>query len=315
MSMNSRGLGRGLDALFQNNQATGDMETTPQDTPFQALAVEAIAPNPGQPREYFSEESLKELADSVREKGVLQPILVRPTTQPGNYQIVAGERRWRAAKMAGLTHIPAVIRELDDREALVVALIENVQREDLNPIEEARAMLSLKETLGISQEALGAKLGKQRVTVSNTLRLLRLTPEAQEDVIAGRITAGHARCILALPAGKWAEELREHMIETGMSVREAEEAVAFWRTEERFPWQKPGRPLPMGDAELTRLADELGTTLNCKAKISGTSERGRISIAYTSNIQFDALLHKLGLADGANPVGGQPGLTDKGHAH
>lgn len=294
MSMNTRGLGRGLDALFQNNQAGSTM--TASDSSLQSLSIDAIAPNPGQPREYFSPESLTDLAASIREKGILQPILVRPANQPGTYQIIAGERRWRAAKLAGLTTIPVQIRELDDQESMVVALMENVQRENLNPIEEARALLSIKETLGISQEALGEKIGKQRVTVSNSIRLLRLPPEAQKDVMEGRLTAGHARVLLALPNGKWLEELRQHMLETGMSVREAEDAVTFWRTEERFPWQKTGRPTPLEDADLTRLADELGTRLNCKAKINGTSERGRISIAYTSHIQLEALLRKMGLA-------------------
>lgn len=300
MSMNPRGLGRGLDALFQGAPTQGEA-IVPGDGSFLLIEPENLSPNPGQPRENFTEESLRELADSIREKGILQPLLVRPSTQPGTFQIVAGERRWRAAKLAGLEQIPVVVRALDDNEAMIAALIENIQRENLNPVELAKGLVALKDALGISQEALAEKLGKQKSTISNQIRMLRLSPEAQKDLAEGRLTPSHARVLLGLPQGEAADALHARIMATSMSVRQAEEEAAFWRDNGRFSWQKAkssenADEMPkQKDPGVRQLAERIGQTLNCPAKISGTTEKGRISLGYESSEQLYQLLEKLGL--------------------
>lgn len=303
MSMSGKGLGRGLDALFQVNQITTELPPPGSpDSPFQIVSPDVLSPNPGQPRDDFSQEKLQELADSIKEKGILQPLLVRPSTQPGTYQIIAGERRWRAAMLAGIQQVPVLVRALDDNEAMIAALIENIQREDLNPIELAKGMVALKDALGISQDMLAEKLGKQRGTVSNIIRVLRLSPEGQEDLLNGRISVGHARVILGMPGGEITEAFRQHIADTGMTVREAEEAANFWRDNDRFPWEKEVREKEMDITQepvkykaFKTIAEQIGASLNCRTKISGTPDKGRISLAYDSPEQFNALIDKLGI--------------------
>lgn len=301
MSMNGKGLGRGLDALFQDNSTHADPQAPDNATGLMTVSPQSLSPNPGQPREDFNEEKLKELADSIKEKGILQPLLVRPTNQPGSYQIIAGERRWRAAQIAGLSEIPVLIRDFDDSEAMIAALIENIQREDLNPIEQAKALAALQKILGVSQDGLAEKLGKQRGTISNLMRIIRLSPEGQADLIHGRITIGHARAIVGLPADGPAEGLRKQILDKGLSVRETEEAAAFWRDNNRFPWESDaedheGKPRLKKDPAIRTLAQQIGATLNCQTRISGTADRGKISLAYESNAQLYELLEKLGLS-------------------
>lgn len=299
MSMNGKGLGRGLDALFQDGSARTETPTTDTNTGFLLISPDALAPNPGQPREDFSEEKLQELAQSIREKGILQPLLVRPATQPGSYQIVAGERRWRAAKMAGLNEIPVIVQELNDTDAMITALIENIQREDLNPIELAKALVSLQSLLGVTQDGLAEKLGKQRGVISNQMRIIRLSPEGQDDLIHGRITVGHARAIVGLPPGEPAEKLRKRIVEKGLTVRQAEEAATYWRDHDIFPWENPDaedeKTRERRDPAIRTLAEQIGAALNCQTKISGNTEHGRISLTYESNAQLYDLLEKLGL--------------------
>ena len=184
MSAN-KGLGRGLEVLWGGNVATEKSEGQNN-----LIAIDAISPNPSQPRRHFDEEALKELAESIRAQGILQPLLVRPDGS-GNYQIVAGERRWRAARMANLSKVPVVIREMSDKEVMAAALIENLQREDLNAIEEAQALKELRDALNITQEELAKRLGKSRPAIANAMRLLQLSESAQEDVRYGRMSAGH----------------------------------------------------------------------------------------------------------------------------
>lgn len=299
MSMNGKGLGRGLDALFQDGSARAEVPPSDTNTGFLLLSLDALAPNPGQPREDFSEEKLQELAQSIREKGILQPLLVRPANQPGSYQIIAGERRWRAAKMAGLKEIPVIVQELGDTDAMIVALIENIQREDLNPIELAKALVSLQNLLGVTQDGLAEKLGKQRGVISNQMRIIRLSPEGQDDLIHGRITVGHARAIVGLPPGEPAEKLRKRIVEKGLTVRQAEEAAAYWRDHDIFPWENPDaeedKTKERKDPAIRTLAAQIGAALNCQTKISGNADHGRISLTYESNAQLYDLLEKLGL--------------------
>ena len=236
--MSSKGLGRGLDALLrrtdmgaarQEKNDTPEKETGTEHSPT-LLPLSHLHANPSQPRQTFDAESLAELAASIREQGIIQPLLVRPLAdRPGHYQIVAGERRWRAARQAGLGQVPVHVREMSDAEVMAAALIENLQREDLNPMEEAQALQQLRETLKLTQEALAARLGKSRPAIANALRLLQLSPAAQDDLHHGRLSAGHARCLLALGnddrALAAAEVLRSHIISESLSVRQAEEAV------------------------------------------------------------------------------------------
>lgn len=295
MSQNSKGLGRGLDALFNNQNQPPEAI---QDTPFLYLAPEQLEPNPAQPREYFSEESLRDLAESIRSRGILQPLLVRPANEPGKWQIVAGERRWRAAKMAGLTTIPVITRNLSDQDTMISALVENIHRENLNPLEKAKGLEAIRVSMCLNQADLANYLGLQRSTVNNTLRLLNLSKAAQEDLISGKLTPGHAKCLLGLPE-EAADELRQRIIEMGMAVRGAELAASFWQDQHRFPWQKPERNGKgegrHKDPDIIKLASQIGTTLNCRAQINGTSQKGRINLTYDSNEQLFDLLEKLGL--------------------
>ncbi|MBR5734072.1 MAG: ParB/RepB/Spo0J family partition protein, partial [Desulfovibrionaceae bacterium] len=193
------GLGRGLDTLFKSSAPLLDEKQKESAEGISTLPVLKLVPCQGQPRRSFDESALDELASSIREQGILQPLLVRPAPgDPGAYEIVAGERRWRAAKKAGLSQVPVIIRELDDNEALTIALVENLQREDLNPVEEAHAIAALQKRLKISQDALAAKLGKSRPAVANALRLLQLPENILESLELGEISAGHARALLAL---------------------------------------------------------------------------------------------------------------------
>lgn len=294
MSLQNKGLGRGLDALFKPNIQEGDAGVA--EAAASGLPLRMIEPNPGQPRHAFSDESLNDLAASIRAQGVLQPILVRSIGQ-GRYQIVAGERRWRAAGLAGLDEIPAIVKEIDDGEAMIVALIENIQREDLNPIERATALQSIKEALSLSQEELADRVGLPRGTISNFLRLLNLPDAARNEVSAGTISMGHARCLASLPEEALVESLLTRILEKNMTVRDTEEAVGAWRSEGAFPWDRDApRERAPKDPEIKRLAKSIGQTLNCGVRISGTVEKGRISLAYDSNEQLFELLEKLGMS-------------------
>ena len=212
----NKGLGKGLGALL------GDFTEEPQvNTPYQLLPLYKIEPNPDQPRRSFDEEELQALADSITEHGIIQPLTVR-LLKTGYYQIIAGERRWRAARMAGLSQIPAVIIEADDKKAMELALIENLQRQDLNPVEEAQGYQSLMEDFGLTQEEASKRVGKSRPAVANALRLLSLCPAVLEKVKNGQLTAGHARAVLTLKSEKKQQEAAQKIIALGLSVRQAE---------------------------------------------------------------------------------------------
>lgn len=301
MGTATRGLGRGLDALFEGSAPQGTTET-PRDLPLSALVA-----NPAQPRRAFAAEALEELAESIRQQGIIQPLLVRPLEGGERFQIVAGERRWRAAAKAGLTEVPVYVRDMDEQEAMAAALIENLQREDLNPVEEAQALQALRETLGLTQEELAARLGKSRPAVANALRLLQLGEAALDDLRQGRITPGHGRCLLGIDEEQAAEALRLRIVTGGLTVREAEEAAAHWRDAGGFPWEaasgapesarcrsagtRHAAPAPLEDLR-ARLSDALA----CRVRISGSARKGRITLAYSSPEDLRALLERLGLA-------------------
>ena len=215
-SKNQKGLGRGLGALL------GDFEETAQESSaYRLLPIYKVEPNPDQPRQDFDEEELQTLADSISVHGVIQPLTVRETAG-GYYQIIAGERRWRAARLAGLNEIPAVVIEADDKKAMELALIENLQRQDLNPVEEALGYQTLMEDYGLTQEQTATQVGKSRPAVANALRLLALCPEVLELLRKGELTAGHARAVLTLKSEKKQLEAAKKIIALGMSVRAAE---------------------------------------------------------------------------------------------
>ncbi len=212
----NKGLGRGLGALL------GDFaEESAEKSAYQLLPIYKVEPNPTQPRQDFDEEALQQLADSITEHGIIQPLTVRETGN-GYYQIIAGERRWRAARLAGLNEVPAVILEADDKTAMELALIENLQRQDLNPVEEALGYRSLMEDFGLTQEEASTRVGKSRSAVANALRLLGLCPEVLDRLRAGELTAGHARAVLTLKDDKRQKEAAQKIIALGLSVRQAE---------------------------------------------------------------------------------------------
>lgn len=212
----SKGLGKGLGALF------GDLpEENAEKSPYQLLPIYKVEPNRNQPRQDFDEEELEALSESISIHGIIQPLTVRELPS-GYYQIIAGERRWRAARMANLTEVPAVIIEADDKKAMELALIENLQRQDLNPVEEALGYRSLMEDYGLTQEEAAARVGKSRPAVANALRLLNLCPEVLEKVREGVLSAGHARAVLSLKTERKQREAAQKIIALGLSVRQAE---------------------------------------------------------------------------------------------
>ncbi len=267
--MTRKALGRGLSALLR------EVETTV--TGLDSIAVELIDPNPFQPRRAFPEATLKELADSIRASGVVQPILLRRAD--GRYQLVVGERRWRAARLVGLEKIPAVVRDLTDEQALELSLTENLLREDLNPIEVALGLEALQQKHGLGHEEIAKRLGVNRSTVTNTLRLLRLPLEVQEMVAKGELSAGHGRALLALDSAAAQIKLARTIVKRGYSVRDAEQIVA---------WQiapAEAQPAPAADKldpNVRAAVLELERTLGTRVKIVGHAQRGRIEIKYYS---------------------------------
>lgn len=217
--MVKKGLGKGLEALFADNAT--DLDTGSQVT----LRLTEIEPNRGQPRKQFDEAALTALAESIKENGVLQPLVVRPIQGTGTYQLVAGERRWRASRMAGLSEVPVVIRDLDDRQTMEIALIENLQREDLNPIEEAEGYQTLMETFGLTQDVVSQRVGKSRPAVANALRLLGLPKEVRSMVQSSEISAGHARALLAAEDKEQIVELAKKIVAKGLTVRAVEKML------------------------------------------------------------------------------------------
>ena len=274
--MNARhGLGRGLGALLGPSTSP-----TPPAGQVQELAVDSIVANPRQPRKAFDINSLRELSASLKRTGVLQPVVVRRYGQ--QFQIVVGERRWRAAQMAGLTHIPAVIREATDAETLELALVENLLREDLNPMEEAEAYQRLLTEFAWTQEELGQRVGKDRSSVANCLRLLKLPDVVQADLRAGRLTMGHARALLSLTSPTDQLKLREQILAHSWSVRATEEGV---QRKQRMTPRRTGRR----SADLAALEDSLRQALATRVRLVGNERAGRIEIAYTSAEDLERL--------------------------
>lgn len=274
-----RGLGKGLDALFADN-AAGDAPAPV------SLRLSEIEPNSGQPRKEFAPEALSQLADSIRQHGILQPLVVRPIPGTGTYQLVAGERRWRAARMAGLSEAPVIIREMDDATMLEIALIENLQREDLNPIEEAEGFHVLMEAYGLTQDEVATKVGKSRPAVANVLRLLGLSKQVRVLVQEGQLSQGHARTLLAIHDEQEQCALANLAIDKKLSVRELEKLVKRYGKEE-----KSQKPLPSVFAVETErsLTDLFGR----KVKVVEGKDKGVLSLEYYGEDDLRALVKRL----------------------
>ncbi|MCL1984861.1 MAG: ParB/RepB/Spo0J family partition protein [Betaproteobacteria bacterium] len=328
MATHATGLGRGLDALIRETQ------DHPEGGGVRMLPLCDILPNPRQPRRNFNEKPLEELAASIRSQGLLQPLLVRPigAAQPGKYEIVAGERRWRACQMVGLTEVPVLVRTFSAQDTLAAALIENIQREDLNPIEEAQGLQILKEEFGLSQDDLAQKLGKSRSSVANSLRLLTL-PESIRPLLAeGKLSAGHARALLSVADARAQEHLKNLILENKLSVREAEGLAAGWKETGRFELSgfndkregvapaleqesgneddaegrllaSPARKSKPQSARILEIQNRIGDLYKVPVRVTGKESKGKISFSYGTKEELDTLLKRLS----------QPALDGESH--
>lgn len=280
MATKRMALGKGLGALIP--------ELKPEE-PKTLLycGIEEIIPNRSQPRKHFDESKLQELAESIKEKGILEPLIVRRVDQ--GYELIIGERRWRAAQKAGLKEVPILIKEVEGRDLLEISLIENLQREDLNPIEAAEAFKHLIEEFKISQEDLSKRIGKDRTTITNTLRLLKLPLEIREQLIQNRITSGHARAILSLETKEKQIELSSFIIKKGLSVREAEALAKRWSTKGKASISKSLKREDRS-SQLHSIQDSLRRHLGTKVHILPKGQKGKIEIEYYSNQDLERLV-------------------------
>jgi len=282
MAEQRRGLGRGLSALLDEVETQAGQDGRPPSGMVE-LPTGAINANPHQPRRHFDETELEELTQSIRERGVLQPILVRPAVYAGQYEIVAGERRWRAAQRSGLPLIPAIVRSLSDAEVLEIAIVENVQRADLSAIEEAEGYRSLIDRFGRTQQQVAETIGKSRVHVANALRLLQLPDGVQAMIRDGRLTAGHARSLIGAPD---AERLAEEVVGRGLTVRQAESLARGARS---GGGSKGGER----DANTVSLETDLGEALGMTVQVRHAGGAGELRIQYATLEQLDDLCRRL----------------------
>ena len=290
-----KGLGRGLEALFEeiSVEIPEEKETVKKDKKTDKREAESgvlyvdindIKPNVHQPRKTFDEDKLEELASSIREHGIIQPVVLRSTD--GGYEIVAGERRWRAARKAGIKKIPCVIRELTDEQNMLVAIIENMQREDLNPIEEAEGLSRMIEVYGLTQEQVSKGVGKSRPYITNSLRLLKLSDDVREMTREGKLTAGHARALAGIKDIERQKKLALKAVKEGLSVRNIEKLAGE-------PAKKKSKVKPEKNADVMRLEAELKDTLGTKVTLSSTGRKGKIEIEYYSRDELERLIELL----------------------
>jgi len=303
-------LGRGLGALLGGSPIAKPAGPAPGSTPLteaggetdaresiQRVALARIRPCPFQPRKDFPAETLQELANSIREQGIVQPLIVRERN--GHLELIAGERRWRAAQLVGLAEVPVILREADDRAVLELALIENLQRENLNPIEEAQGYAQLLEQFELTQEVVATKVGKSRAAVANALRLLRLAPDIQGHVRAGTLSAGHAKAILGLEKPAEQKVVAEKIVRESLNVRQTERLIARMQTADATGGGG-GRTEPAGsantrDLHLTRLEDQLRERLGTKIHLRYAQGKGALEIAFFSDAELERILEILGI--------------------
>ncbi|HWO43813.1 MAG TPA: ParB/RepB/Spo0J family partition protein [Candidatus Eisenbacteria bacterium] len=285
MSLPKKGLGRGLSALIPAAAEGGEKS---ESSPL-TVDTDRITPSPFQPRRSFDEAKIEELASSIRNQGIIQPLVARPKGD-GTYELIAGERRWRAAIKAGLSRVPVVIRHATDQEALQLALVENLQREDLNPIEEANGYRRLQEEFHWSQEEMAEKVGKSRPAIANAMRLLSLPAEVQQEVAAGNLPAGQARALLGLHSEPLVISTCREVIAKGLSTRETEKLVR-----QLTLGRKKRRPLPLIDPNLRGLAEELQRSLGTRVRVlpKARSTRGKIEIEYYTPSDLERIIQTI----------------------
>ena len=277
------GLGRGLDALFSNSLMDSDESV-------KTVPLTSISPNPRQPRSVFTDEELSELAESIREHGVIQPLIVSDN-EDGTYILIAGERRLRASQMAGLNSVPVVVRKADDQELLELALIENIQREDLSPLEAAEAYKSLEENFNLTHEEISKRVGKNRASVTNTMRLLKLPGEVKKALLEKKITEGHARVLLSLPTPQAQINAMNHSINNDLNVRQTEEYIRNLVGEKRPSEPKQVKKL---DPEMQEIENHLRQLVGTKVSLKpGKNGSGSISIHYYSTEDLESIIEKL----------------------
>lgn len=280
--MQKKGLGRGLGALLSEGSSTGEE--------VQLLPLGEITANQAQPRKTWDEEGLRQLAESIKANGVLQPILVRPSDD-GKYEIIAGERRWRASRLAEQASIPALIKTISNAEAMTLALIENIQREDLTAVEEARAMQRLRDEFGLTQEELSQKLGRSRSAIANALRMLNLPKKILDSVDSGQISAGHARAIVSLPGADDQERAMSIIIEKNLNVRDAERLVQNWSESKNHDEASPSTHDRILAKDIkTRLKSCFPEARSPKISFRGTADKGTISFKYKNPDELHELL-------------------------
>lgn len=283
-----KGLGKGLGALFEDVNIDSieieGSEANKEDINF--IDIDEIAPNESQPRKTFNKEKLEELARSIKTHGVIQPIVVRK--QGSHYEVVAGERRWRAARIAGLSEVPCIVRELTDEQNMLVAIIENVQREDLNPIEEAKGIRAMIEDYELTQDEVAKAVSKSRPYITNALRMLKLPDAVLDMVSAGKLSAGHARAILSAKEEEQTE-IAQHVETKGLSVREAEKLSKKGLS---FDRKKPGKH-PTKNAAVKQIESELSSALGTKVNLCQNGNKGKIEIEYYSREELEGLIEAL----------------------
>ena len=283
MATKRMALGKGLGALLPEFE-----QAEPKALLY--CGIEEITPNRSQPRKHFDESKLQELAESIKEKGILEPLIVRRTDQ--GYELIVGERRWRAAQKAGLKEVPVLVKEVEGRDVLEISLIENLQREDLNPIEAAEAFKHLIEEFNISQEDLSKRIGKDRTTITNTVRLLKLPIEIRNQLLQNRITSGHARAILSLESKEKQKELCALIIKKGLSVREAEALAKRW-SEKPKKTTLPAKRKGDLESQLVSLQDSLRRHLGTKVQIILKGKKGKIEIEYYSHEDLERIVETI----------------------
>ena len=287
--MNRKALGKGINALIPDFEMGVPESHENESAKTTELLIDEISPNRFQPRKYFDDEKLEELVTSVRENGVLQPVLVQKSDT--GYELVVGERRWRASKKAGLKKIPVVIREVTDAQALELAIIENIHRQDLNPIEEAEAYARLADEFALTQEMIAEKVGKSRTAVTNTLRLLKLSRNIKEDLISGKLSMGHARALLGLDNAGQMEALRKEIFKQDLTVRQTESRVS------RLKQPVPTKPVSLVSKQnifIKDLAKEFERKLGTKVDIRPTKKGGKLVVTYYSDDDLDRIKGLIG---------------------
>ena len=287
--MNRKALGKGINALIPDFEMGVPESHENESAKTTELLIDEISPNRFQPRKYFDDEKLEELVTSVRENGVLQPVLVQKSDT--GYELIVGERRWRASKKAGLKKIPVVVREVTDAQALELAIIENIHRQDLNPIEEAEAYARLADEFALTQEMIAEKVGKSRTAVTNTLRLLKLSRNIKEDLISGKLSMGHARALLGLDNAGQMEALRKEIFKQDLTVRQTESRVS------RLKQPVPTKPVSLVSKQnifIKDLAKEFERKLGTKVDIKPTKKGGKLVVTYYSDDDLDRIKGLIG---------------------